>query len=140
MGRVLPRTEYQKQEQACSFPGSGTTHEGMTWRRENYLPYWNSNSNPSVIQPVASCYTGCAILAPTYYGHWYKFVTFNFTNQKTQLPYCQKMLSDLLLLGLKIQLRSILFNKTLVSGKQETQIVMCLYNFSCYFSFLESIN
>jgi hypothetical protein len=35
-----------------------------TCRRENSWPYRDSNSNPSVIQPVASCYTNYAILAP----------------------------------------------------------------------------
>jgi hypothetical protein len=28
---------------------------------ENSYPYWNSNSDPSVIQPAASRYTNCAI-------------------------------------------------------------------------------
>jgi hypothetical protein len=28
-----------------------------TWRRENYWPYKDSNSDPSVVQPVASRYT-----------------------------------------------------------------------------------
>jgi hypothetical protein len=28
------------------------------------IPYWDSNSNPSVIQPVANRYTNCAIPAP----------------------------------------------------------------------------
>jgi hypothetical protein len=34
------------------------------WRRENFWPYRYSNSDPSVFQPVASCYTDCAISAP----------------------------------------------------------------------------
>jgi hypothetical protein len=34
-------------------------------RRENSLPYQDSNSDPSAFQPVASRYTDCAILAPT---------------------------------------------------------------------------
>jgi hypothetical protein len=34
-----------------------------TWRRENSWPYGDSNSNPSVVQPIASCYTGYALLA-----------------------------------------------------------------------------
>jgi hypothetical protein len=33
-------------------------------RREKFLPYRDSNSNPSVVQPVASRYTDCAIPAP----------------------------------------------------------------------------
>jgi hypothetical protein len=33
----------------------------MTWRRENSLPYWDLNSDPSVVQPVASRYTNYAI-------------------------------------------------------------------------------
>jgi hypothetical protein len=28
-----------------------------TWRRENPCPYRDSNSDPSVVQPVGSCYT-----------------------------------------------------------------------------------
>jgi hypothetical protein len=36
----------------------------MIWRNENSWPYRNSNSEPSVIQSVASRYTDCAISAP----------------------------------------------------------------------------
>jgi hypothetical protein len=36
-----------------------------TWRRESSWPYWDSNCNPSVIQPVASRYTDWAIPAPS---------------------------------------------------------------------------
>jgi hypothetical protein len=32
-----------------------------TWRRENSWPHRDSNSEPSVVQPVASRYTDCAI-------------------------------------------------------------------------------
>jgi hypothetical protein len=35
-----------------------------TWRRENSWPYWDSNSNPSLVQLVASRYTDYAIPAP----------------------------------------------------------------------------
>jgi hypothetical protein len=37
-----------------------------TWRRENYCPHRDLNSDPSVVQPVASRYTDCAIPAPPY--------------------------------------------------------------------------
>jgi hypothetical protein len=36
----------------------------MIWRRENSWPYRDWNSDPSVVQPVASRYTDCAIPAP----------------------------------------------------------------------------
>jgi hypothetical protein len=35
-----------------------------TWRTENSSPYRDSNSNPSVVQPVASRYTDYAIQTP----------------------------------------------------------------------------
>jgi hypothetical protein len=35
-----------------------------TWRRENSWLYRDSKSDPSVVQPVASRYTDCAIPAP----------------------------------------------------------------------------
>jgi hypothetical protein len=33
----------------------------MTWRRENSWPYRDSNSDPLVVQLVASCYTDYAV-------------------------------------------------------------------------------
>jgi hypothetical protein len=39
----------------------------MTWRRENTLPYWDSNSDPAVVQPVASRYTDYATLCIAQY-------------------------------------------------------------------------
>jgi hypothetical protein len=35
----------------------------VTWRKENSCPYRGSNSDPSVIQSLASIYTNSAILA-----------------------------------------------------------------------------
>jgi hypothetical protein len=35
-----------------------------TWRSENFCPHQDSNSDPSVVQPVASRYTDCSISAP----------------------------------------------------------------------------
>jgi hypothetical protein len=37
-----------------------------TWRREKSLPYRDSNSDPSVVQPVPSRYTDYAIPAPNF--------------------------------------------------------------------------
>jgi hypothetical protein len=37
--------------------------QSQTWRWENSWPYRHSDSNPSVIQPLASHYTNCANLA-----------------------------------------------------------------------------
>jgi hypothetical protein len=42
-----------------------------TWRSENSWPYLDSNSDPPVIQPIASCYTDCAIPAPTRWWWWW---------------------------------------------------------------------
>jgi hypothetical protein len=44
----------------------------MTWRRENDSPYRDSNSDPSVIQPVASRYTYYAI--PAALDGWLQWV------------------------------------------------------------------
>jgi hypothetical protein len=32
----------------------------MTWRGEKYCPYWDSNSDLSADEPVASRYTDCS--------------------------------------------------------------------------------
>jgi hypothetical protein len=37
-----------------------------TWRRENSWPYWDSNSDPLIVQFVARRYTDDAIQAPKY--------------------------------------------------------------------------
>jgi hypothetical protein len=40
-----------------------------TWRRENSWPYRDLNSDPSVVQPVASRYTDYAMPAPMHNGN-----------------------------------------------------------------------
>jgi hypothetical protein len=48
----------------------------MTWRRINSCPYWDLNSVPSVIQPVANCYTDHPVSAPEGNGNFIEaFVT-----------------------------------------------------------------
>jgi hypothetical protein len=44
-----------------------------TWRRENSWPYWDSNSDLSIVQPVATHYTDCATPAPSQSGKEFKF-------------------------------------------------------------------
>jgi hypothetical protein len=39
-----------------------------TWRSENFCPHRDSNSDPSVVQPVPSRHTDCAIPALILYG------------------------------------------------------------------------
>jgi hypothetical protein len=39
---------------------------GRRREEENLAPTWDSNSNPSVVHPIASHYTDGAILAPAY--------------------------------------------------------------------------
>jgi hypothetical protein len=34
----------------------------ISWRNENSWHYWNSESDPLIIQPRASCYSNCATL------------------------------------------------------------------------------
>jgi hypothetical protein len=36
------------------------------WRRESSWPYWDLNSDPLVVQPVASCFTDYAFPAPNH--------------------------------------------------------------------------
>jgi hypothetical protein len=49
-----------------------------SWRGENSWPYRDSNSDPSIVQPVASRYTDYAILAPTYRGNYeFKLISRN---------------------------------------------------------------
>jgi hypothetical protein len=45
---------------------TGWTSEPVwtTWRRENSCPYRDSNSDPSIVQPVANCYIDCNLPAP----------------------------------------------------------------------------
>jgi hypothetical protein len=46
-------------------PAPGTHWIGG-WRGENSWSYWDSNSDPSVVRPLASRYTDYAIPAPYY--------------------------------------------------------------------------
>jgi hypothetical protein len=47
-----------------------------TWRSENSCPYGDSNSDPSVVQPVASCYTGSHIGLPAKCDHLLVLISF----------------------------------------------------------------
>jgi hypothetical protein len=46
------------------------------WRGEKSFPYWDSNSDPSATQPIACCYTYCAIPVPSGDGETWKMYTF----------------------------------------------------------------
>jgi hypothetical protein len=45
-----------------------------TWTRENSRTYRDSNSDPSVVLPVASRYTDCAIRAPNFFSKEFKLI------------------------------------------------------------------
>jgi hypothetical protein len=55
--------------------GWGPAPVWTTWRRENSWLYRDSNSDPSVFQPVASRYTEFSIPAPYQSGKKYNFIT-----------------------------------------------------------------
>jgi hypothetical protein len=56
----------------------------MTCRGENSWPYWDPNSDPSVVQSVTSRYTDYIIPAPGLYCTWLLF------NNKVSNKLCQK--------------------------------------------------
>jgi hypothetical protein len=50
-----------------------------TWRSENSWSYWDSNSDPSVVQPVTTRYTDYATVVPLFFGldtRWRWIVSF----------------------------------------------------------------
>jgi hypothetical protein len=59
-----------------------------TWRRENSCPHRDSNSDPSIVQSVASRYTDCAIPAPKENGAWlFAFSANGWWHQKACGPW-----------------------------------------------------
>jgi hypothetical protein len=57
----------------------------MTWKRENSCPYWDSNYNPSIIQPIPSRYTDFTIPVPTYYAYTYAINNGNLFSSNIKL-------------------------------------------------------
>jgi hypothetical protein len=66
----------------------GTEPVWTTWRRENSLPYQGLNSDPLVVQPIASHYTNYAIPAPVEACILYKCV--NYLCAKLRINLCGK--------------------------------------------------
>jgi hypothetical protein len=60
------------------------------WRGENSLPHRDSNSDPSVVQAVASHYTNCAIPAPMI---WAVLMEVNTKYHCRNIHLCQKLKS-----------------------------------------------
>jgi hypothetical protein len=71
-GRFTPR----ESDPGTHWIGGWVTPEPVwtTWRRENSWPHQDSNSDPSVFQPVASSYTDWAIPAPPRNQTWQLFL------------------------------------------------------------------
>jgi hypothetical protein len=58
---------------------------------ENSWPYWDSNSKPSVIHPIASCYTDCAAAAwKQWFPHPKKFKTQKSSSRVLASVFCDK--------------------------------------------------
>jgi hypothetical protein len=59
------------------------------WRRENSWPYRDSNSDPSVVQPIASCYINYAIQVGLKLNGTYQLLSLSLTLRPTvSRPVC----------------------------------------------------
>jgi hypothetical protein len=68
-----------------------------TWRNENFCPHRDSNSKPSVFQPIASRYTDCAIQA---HSHPYK--NLESSKEINKLKLISNLVAEIYLLALLI--------------------------------------
>jgi hypothetical protein len=69
-----------------------------TLRRDNFVPYRDSNSDHIVVEPLASRYTDCAVPAPNLISKERKILIFaNYHNNwKRQIIYCHSVILSVL--------------------------------------------